>query len=269
MKKIEEIRPSILGQVVEEQIEQLENYLRKIEHQVEDNGVNVRIIENKGTEQYYIISHKDKKAHYIPKKDITKVEKVAQENYYKKIIPKVKQEIAFLKKTLEDFQKVDIFNYYKNINEKRKKFITPPTLPDEEYVKKWLEIKYFGKKFTANNERYITSWGLKVRSKSEIIIAEILRTNKIPFRYEYPITMDGYTVYPDFYCLNVRTRKEYIWEHLGKLDDAEYIENNMKKFEAYNKHNIIIGEKLIITYETRNYPLTKKMIDTQIETFLK
>lgn len=66
--------------------------------------------------------------------------------------------------------------------ENRKKLITPPTLSDHEYTKKWQQVKYFGKKIDDNEDKYETSWGLK----------------------------------------------EYIWEHLGRLDDAEYIEKNLK-----------------------------------------
>lgn len=267
--KIEDISPSNWILEVEKQIKELEDYLRNIQNKTSNKKTNIRIITNKGTEQYYLVNKREKSVQYIQKKNMELIKKITQENYYEKIIPKVKKEITFLKKIKEDFQSIDILNYYKNMPEKRKKLITPPTLSDHEYTKKWQQVKYFGKKIEDNEDKYETSWGLKVRSKSEIIIAETLKLNEIPFRYEYPIKMDGVKVYPDFYCLNVRTRQEYIWEHLGRLDDAEYIEKNLKKFAAYTKHKIAIGDNLIITYETKNFPLTKKMIDLQIEKFLK
>lgn len=177
--KIEDISPSNWIFEVEKQIKELEEYLRNIQNKTSNQEINIRIIKNKGTEQYYLVNKREKSVQYIQKKNIELIKKITQENYYEKIIPRVKKEITFLKKIKEDFQSIDILNYYKNMPEKRKKLITPPTLSDHEYTKKWQQVKYFGKKIDDNEDKYETSWGLKVRSKSEIIIAETLRKQKL------------------------------------------------------------------------------------------
>ena len=65
--------------------------------------------------------------------------------------------------------------------------------------------------------------GDMLRSKSEVIIANLLHERQIPFRYEEPLFADDGTLrLPDF---TVTWRGEtFYWEHLGLLDLEEYAE---------------------------------------------
>lgn len=60
-----------------------------------------------------------------------------------------------------------------------------------------------------------------VRSKSEVIIANLLFDREIPFRYEVPLfAPDGTFYLPDF---TIRWQGEdYYWEHWGRLDLTKY-----------------------------------------------
>ena len=110
--------------------------------------------------------------------------------------------------------------------------------------------------------------GERVRSKSEIIIANLLNKQGIPYRYEYPVYLSGWgKVYPDFTLLNVRERKEIYWEHLGRMSDADYAEMAIQKIALYEQNNIFIGDKLILTFETQNHPLNQKHIFTILNRF--
>ena len=109
-----------------------------------------------------------------------------------------------------------------------------------------------------------------MRSKSEVIIADLLGREKIPYRYEYPVKIKGWgKVYPDFTVLNVKKRKEMYWEHFGMMDDPEYVEKAVQKIEMYQKNGIYPGEHLIITYETRNVQINQKSIMGLIQHYLK
>ena len=67
---------------------------------------------------------------------------------------------------------------------------------------------------------FYTSKGERVRSKSEVIIADVLNREGVPYRYEYPIYIKGIgKIYPDFTVLNIGIRKEMIWDHFGMMDD--------------------------------------------------
>ena len=76
-------------------------------------------------------------------------------------------------------------------------------------------------------------------------------------------------IYPDFTVLNVRTRKEMLWEHFGMMDEPEYAEKAVQKIMTYEQNNIFPGENLILTYETRKNPLNQKTIMRKLWQYLK
>jgi len=46
----------------------------------------------------------------------------------------------------------------------------------------------------------------------------------------------------------------FLYEHLGKMDDENYVVSNMRKFDLYEKNGYLLGESLIITHETSTAP---------------
>ncbi len=76
-------------------------------------------------------------------------------------------------------------------------------------------------------------------------------------------------VYPDFMTLNIQARKEIWWEHLGMMDDPNYVENAIRKIVSYEQNGIFPGENLILTYETKKNPLNQKVIKMMIQRYLK
>ena len=87
---------------------------------------------------------------------------------------------------------------------------------------------------------------LMVRSKSEVIIANMLAERDIPFTYEVPLYADDGTFYlPDF-TVNLYGDQWY-WEHLGMLSRPSYRAHWNKKKAWYEKHGF--AENLITTTE--------------------
>ena len=69
---------------------------------------------------------------------------------------------------------------------------------------------------------HITAKGHRVRSKSEVIIANLLYAKSIEYEYEKPLTSNGLTRRPDFTVYDKRTGRTYYWEHLGMMDNVQY-----------------------------------------------
>lgn len=85
-----------------------------------------------------------------------------------------------------------------------------------------------------------------VRSKSEVIIANILFDRDIPFRYEIPLRASDGTFYlPDF-TLTMHG-EEWYWEHLGLLENEKYRNHWEIKQDWYKKHGF--ADRLIVTSE--------------------
>ena len=135
------------------------------------------------------------------------------------------------------------------------------TLSNKDFSSKWLSVEYHHKPFDPSAPVLQTTTGHRVRSKSELIIADTLTRLEIPYRYEFPIRLKNYTAHPDFYCLNLRTRREFAWEHFGMMDDPTYAQNAVSKIHDYQKSSYFPGKNLITTFETKNTPLSTKQIE--------
>lgn len=73
-----------------------------------------------------------------------------------------------------------------------------------------------------------------VRSKSEVIIANLLHKNGVDYAYERPIYRDGrYALLPDF-TITTPTGT-YYWEHLGLLSEAGYARRWEQKRRIYEQ----------------------------------
>ena len=226
----------------------------------------------KYTEFYHIKNDINTNGTYIPKKQRATAIQLAQKDYDSKIVTLVEEEIAALKTYLTIAPKIQAL--YSQMCPTRQKLITPLTLSEDQYAVRWKNVTWQGLPFAPDTPVYTTNQGERVRSKSEVLIANALAHHKIPYRYEYPLKLqrqhngNSTTLYPDFLCLNLRTRQEFIWEHFGLMDSQEYVSNTVSKLNLYAQNKITPGKKLIITMETQTEPLTSAVIEQMINDFL-
>lgn len=100
-----------------------------------------------------------------------------------------------------------------------------------------------------------------------MIIANKLYQYGIPYVYEPAMDINGRILHPDFLVLNPATRKEYIHEHFGLMDDPEYMSNALKKVDSYILAGFLPGDGPITTHETRDNPLNMKTLDILIQSY--
>ena len=122
--------------------------------------------------------------------------------------------------------------------------------------------------FYADGLAHCTSKGLKVRSKSESIIATLLDMNGIEYRYEAPLTLGDHTFYPDFTILRPSDRKLFYWEHFGMMSNQAYHEQAFKKLNAYIQHGLMPWDRLIATFESNEDAFDAQQIDKTIKILL-
>ena len=77
-----------------------------------------------------------------------------------------------------------------------------------------------------------------MRSKSEVIIANLLHENRIDYHYEQPLELDDVVKYPDFTIEDDDTGETYYWEHCGMLSNPEYRQRWEEKKNWYRQHKI-------------------------------
>lgn len=266
-----ELKPEILVKHIRERKAEMEQLFVEKEKALKDApGGKLRIIRNKRTLQfYYRRDASERNGSYIKRSQNSLAAALMQKEYDCKLVSELKAEIMTLGRLLDDYRPERINEIYLSLHNNRKPFVHPAILLDEDYIKRWMSVEFEKKTYDENMPEYYTAKGERVRSKSEVIIAESLSRFKIPYRYEYPIYISGIgTVHPDFTCLNVCKRKEYIWEHNGMMSDSDYAEYAINRIEKYSLSGYDPGENLILSFESASRPLSVRIIEHYIRKYL-
>ena len=232
----------------------------------------LRISKSNGVIQYYLRTNpKDTIGKYIVAKDKTLAAELAQKEYDNKVLSAAQKELRLLNHTLKSYSKMRskkqlADSIYEKFNALWRALIKPVRQTDEMFAKKWESVPYKTKPFDSEIPELFSARGERVRSKSEIIIADTLFRLKIPYRYECPLTLknpDGskITLHPDFTCLDLQTRREFYWEHFGMMDNPVYAEKAIQKLRLYEQNNIYPSKNLIISTETSKQPINTRQIE--------
>lgn len=231
----------------------------------------LRVCHNEERTRFYQrLNSKDFNGVYIKGKNHKLAQALAQKDYDEKVLRAVEQELKAIEKYNTSYPKKSAEQIFRTLHKERQKIVVPIIESDEEYIRNWEAEEYNGKEFYEDLPEFYTAKGERVRSKSEVIIADSLHREGIPYRYEYPIYLEGMgIVHPDFTVLNVRKRKEMYFEHLGMMDDEGYAEKNINKIFCYQRNGIFPGDRLMISYETRKHPLNQKDIILMIQKYLQ
>lgn len=231
----------------------------------------LRIIRNHNSLQYYIVSENDKpNGRFLPRAQIRKASAIAQRDYNAAAAAILKRDIATIDNFLAAFHPEELNKAFTELHPGRRVLVAPVREPDEDFIARWRHIPYTGKPFEINAPEHYTASGVRVRSKSEIIIADALDRASVPYRYEHPTSVKGWgTLYPDFTCLDIRTRKEIIWEHFGLMGDPDYTENAIQKIAHYAASGYTLGKSLIATFESGTTPLSAKQVQGYIKAYFK
>lgn len=281
---MEELSPNQLAPLIKKRLAELQNLLftKKKSYEKAPQG-RIRISQNSGHPEYYLVTERGSlRGKYLPHSQKTLARQLAQKDYDARLIKLLQKEITALQNYMKQTSNGRaIPELYDSLCPARRSLITPAILTNEQYAARWQDISWTGRPFASDAPYICTARGERVRSKSEVIIADTLFRYNIPYRYEFPITLKrinsadirrdfgrSVTLYPDFLCLNTRTRTEFYWEHFGLMDSTEYSNNAAGKLRLYTENGILAGRNLIITMETQTEPPSIKALEKLIEEFL-
>ncbi len=132
----------------------------------------------------------------------------------------------------------------------------------------WEQEPYLKNESYPEKLKHNTISGIKVRSKSEGIIADLLTIHNIPFRYEAQLILNKQTIYPDFTILRPRDGKILYWEHFGMVDSNRYSLSMHRKIDTYIENEIIPGTGLIMSFETENEAIDPIAITAMIKAYI-
>lgn len=220
----------------------------------------------------YCIDDENKARKYINKNDKDTLRLYCQDRFLRKLEKKLPVQIKKMERAAGLLQEAkDVQQIYEELPEPVRKFATPGLYSEKELIEAFYRkgIDALRSSYEKRSENR-TDRGEYVRSKSELIIANILYREGIPYDYERPVMLKSRLIrYPDFTVLNIRTGKEYLFEHFGMMDDQEYRFKNLEKIKDYENSGYIQGISLIMSFETKENPLDTGHIRKLIKTFFK
>ena len=190
---------------------------------------------------------------------------LAQKNYNIKTLHAAQRELRYLLRLQKQDSEPCAEEIYSRLSIHRQQLVIPIELPDEEYIQLWKNQPFTPTGFAENTPEHYTSRGERVRSKSEILIADTLTELNIPYLYEKPLRLGSITIHPDFTILYVAARRTLFLEHFGMMDDPEYANAAVSRIHLYTRNNILPGDRLIPTFETKNSPLNTKLLKLQFK----
>ena len=274
---LKEVSMTNLIKSIKKEQEYLEQIRSKAEEDIKQDQKDkltgkLRIQRKGNSVQYYHTEteHTEKvNQSYISKKNIELARNLAQRDYDNRLIQEIGQRLKLLNRFIKEYPHEKLEEIYNGMNDYRKELIHPIIETDEQYAKIWLNTPYIRKTVGEDVPVIFTENGERVRSKSEKMIADKLKQFNIPYRYEAPLRLERSTViHPDFTVLNVRTRKEYYYEHFGMMDNIGYMDSALKRIKLYEENGIFPGDRLLFSWETMSAPLNMKMVEAKIKKFL-
>ena len=263
----------LINQLIEaeNELEELKEKLIKLKKNEPDGGLSIK--QNKNSIQYYQRMVNQPNGHYLGKDKQDLVKALAQKRYNHLLEDAAEKELEGIRQCIQTLNgcTFDANQIYENLPDPIKQLVDTDMTMDREDVDKWLNQYYELNHPREGKDELTTLNGEKVRSKSEIIIADRLKHFNVPYIYEKSFDegwQGKYRDFPDFTCLNRRTGKTYYWEHCGRFDDPKYTESLMLRIQRYANHGIILGSELIVTMETSQFPLNTGYVDKMIRRYL-
>ena len=202
--------------------------------------------------RYYLReSPHDKLGKYLDKSKTLEKQQFATKKYLEKLLKNIQSEITKLEKVQSLNISDSIIDTYLNLNPGVKILIDPVNIDDKLFCDIWKRTPYNGLSFDEKDtSAFYSEKGERMRSKSEVLIANALNRAGLEYKYECPVSRkNGENLYPDFTILDEKRRRIVYWEHLGKMGDTSYVMRNIWKLDEYKHMGIYLGINLYVTYE--------------------
>lgn len=197
------------------------------------------------------------------------VRALAQKTYNEKLLRYTEKTSKQIGRLLGNYEDDKVEKIYKAENIKRQRLITPIEATYEQIIEQWVATPFKGKGFSDNMPVILTNKGIRVRSKSEKILADYFDSLGLVYKYECPLYLNNFgNIYPDFTFLSRKTGREIYWEHEGMMDNPEYARTAIQKIETYEKNGIFPGENLIMTFETSMTPINTELMQMNVKKYL-
>lgn len=260
-----------ITEILREERNTLSHFAREAEKRLEKAPEGkVRIVKHGKGHQFYLRRQgKERSGVYMRASEREKAYSLIQKDYDLTIVKLAKEQTKNIDKFLKKYDPDKLKKLHASLSKVRKEHLRAFELSDDDYIDRWRSYEYDKKTFAEDMPQHFSSNGERVRSKSEVMIADALMQADIPYRYECPLKLRNVTIHPDFTILRISDRTELYWEHLGMMDDPDYCYKALLRIRQYEEHGIYPGINLILTMETAQIPINVAVIRNMIATYCK
>ncbi|MCQ2545671.1 MAG: hypothetical protein MJ144_04500 [Clostridia bacterium] len=266
---------------IEADEKRLENY-RRLANTKAEGRLNIRTDKRWGRIYYYLKEQGEKKEKYVKEGPNAKVWKLQRKRFAQEMIKILEANIYIKKELCErllDDSPTAAMDRMPRAYRPNSKF-----KPISRSKKK---VKQSENPYKREQLKETTSFGLLVRTKGELLIAELLHALGVEFYYEKALRLripmkeivhvngkkvvETYwinkTYYPDF-TIVLPDGSEVYWEHKGMLSDEGYVERDMQREIHYNLCGIYQPHNLMVTAEGPENDMDMEAVNRIVEGWL-
>lgn len=219
----------------------------------------------------------NRRTRYLGTADNEDVQLIQEKRFLEKSLVALKKRIRDLEKGMQILEPLDMYALnaslpaaYRMSDDSIARIVGPDesarwfaeALREKEYIDARSPQKFIGRLTKTAKD------GTKMRSKSEVIIANELINRGIPYIYEMPVTVGNITLHPDFIFYSYSRSKPMMWEHAGMLGDDLYRKDFADRMSLYMRCGIVPCTDMILTFDTADGDIDARLINDVIDEYL-
>ena len=233
--------------------------------------------ERKG-KKYYTelwIEDGERKHRYLGTEDNEDVRLIQEKHFLNKALTELDRHMKKLKK-LETVGRFDCKRINEELpkayrmSEEHLKEVEGPGEEERWYAdaiaEKAVKDRKYGIRYEGDR-RHTAKDGTRMRSKSEVSIANEFIERGKPYIYEMPVSVNHYLIHPDFSFYSNRFGRLIYWEHAGMLGDAKYMQDYSERVDLYIRGGFIPGIDVIFTFDTIRGDLDTRLIKRLLDEY--
>lgn len=229
------------------------------------------ITEQNGTRKYLqripAKGNRKKERRYGVKRDKERLDGLVRKEYVTKALRTLEHDIHTLEMAVKRYRPSDENTIMDGFTARYPE-LTEGIYASGTDIEKWKSDYERAEDYYPEDLKQLAVDGTRRRSLGELIIGARLDHYGIPYRFEAEIGHPDIPYVPDFTIIRPRDGKTIYWEHLGKVNDQEYLNNNKHKFDVYERYGIVPWDNLIISFSQWDYGINEKLIDCLIQGWL-
>lgn len=200
---------------------------------------------------------------YLSAKDIEYIKQCCEAAYFRKLIPVLKKERGVLQNFLKQFNPDEKYDVWASLPDGYKELTPQVVRNKKEKCTAWEQGEFEANPMQIPGARYVSKKGEVMRSRIELIVADMLFDLGVSYRYECRLDLASDYVFPDFTIMHPESLELYYIEIFGMMDDPKYENDAFRKISKYAASDVY--SHLIMFFDHKDAPISPVHIRHTLE----